>query len=321
MQRLAVKVSFIVLIVLSNTASFGMVPCNQDNGEINPFSFDALLQELQIRVINAVSDPLILGQTSKQNHAMVKKLGMDNIRTVYQEQNQRLTLSLYVPLLSMDISSSRKENRHHWVYISPYHKSFYSETDELINFKELKILENNKYCQTHSILGIEYYRESFNHPIVSAALFGGDEDVVKELKQYKEYFEISDDMNASTPGHIVWRALNLLIRYSNSKNNAFELLLKDKKDDIAKKDDLHQHAGSYYTLLLLADKYNNKKAFTALIAQDPYSAKNLLYKGLDSRELKTVLDRMLKDGCFDPENVALFIASGGKTTEQLQELK
>ncbi|HLW72774.1 MAG TPA: hypothetical protein VKR54_01880 [Candidatus Babeliales bacterium] len=322
MNRVVLKISIIPLVFFGNVT----MGCDYNNKEfaakliiLKPDRLKNLPSDITEDLIDYLDNPIVFGQTDKENHGLVKQQGWRNIRLAYQNKDPNFFLSHYVPVLYVDRSRSR--NRLNGLFISPYRILFDAQLDQQGYRKKIVELEKKRvdYAieeqeRRLSCTYLSYAGWIFIHDcLVRVTLFGSDEDISKELsrKIYGNY-------------HIA-PAIQACIKYPNKTNNALALLSSaitvEHFDDIWKGE-------SFYELLLLADKLKNKDAFAFLAFNDPYKEKNLIWGQLvddewllfdGDRITGTNLDHMLREGNFDQENIKIYIKHGGKTMQEIRE--
>ncbi|HLW72775.1 MAG TPA: hypothetical protein VKR54_01885 [Candidatus Babeliales bacterium] len=357
MYRSILKISIIPLVSFGNVT----MGCDYNNKEfaakliiLKPDRIKNLAPETMEDLIDYLDNPIVFGQTDKENHGLVKHQGLRNICLAYEKKDPNFFLSHYVPVLCIDRSRSR--DRWKGFFISPYKILFDAGLDRQGDGKKIVELEKKRVDYTIE-KWVEEQGLSSSHldytgwileddHLVRVALFGSDEDISKELNR-----------KISTGGPMpmflkptflklhgnrsIIQAIQACIKYPNKTNNALSLLLSTINteayfdtllsaiDTEAHWDDIRK-GESFYELLLLADKLKNKEAFALLVSNDPYNVKNLIWEKLSEFAMRrcygdgekiagTNLDHMLREGNFDQENIATYIKHGGKTMKKIRE--
>lgn len=352
MQRVGMKKIFIIIIILTNSLSYGM--------EIERISFGfgtaqlfKDVPELQEFIVNNLEDPLTFGKTNKTNHRFVKELGWRNLRTVYNNQNPHFLLHHYVPILLVDIGGVhsgpcfendhpieqlKERGRNYVAVVNPYERNFYAGHDGL--YLDNKITQRGeKIIQLHiDQRKIQYPKQAVRYcgyiangqPLTTLVLCE-DQKKAAQMIHNDAYFKggyLDDNMDLLDPifhNNLYWRYIMTLLTAMSyaGDTNLFELLLMAEKDNKTKYaiDNLGVCKGTltFYSLLSYAQNIGNKKAFQALVNIDPYGSVNSVKVFRKNRMLKTMLDVMIDSGKFDLENIAYFKKSGGRTAEELKK--
>jgi hypothetical protein len=339
MCRSVLKIMTLCLVLLGNVCSFGMIVPYKGKPltvplTLYPMKFDKLPPETKEQVINHLDNPITFGQTNKQNHTLVKELGMHNVCLAYKKKDPNFFLSHYVPVLFLDTSPLRREL--YGIFISPYHIISKSESAQQLIDKKIVELGNKRLEQAYEqqknyggnsfgVFGFSKHSCLIDSLIFLAVLFENNENMF----QRKSWFKIgNNDITVQLRGNTnITRAIRACIQYR--KNNALELLLS--AIDTECHGDNIRKGESFYELLLLADKTKNKEAFAFLAAKDPYNERNLIWKHLINENTSlcdpnplisgTNLDHMIREGNFDQENIEIYIKHGGKTVQELKDEK
>lgn len=331
-RRSILKISVFSLFLLCNGALFGM-RCNY-KGVLTiskPDMIKKLAPETKEYLIDYLNDPITFGQTNKENHTLVKYQGLRNV-FLAQKNDPDFVFSHYVPILLID--GTPKRDNYSFRCINSYKlvkmsNNFCYRESDIISLRNKRLDQALK--QKKKLYGddkVKFDCDSLSSdvgPLTMAALFGSDQKILHEINILR---------NAMCGrGGAVFKAIQCLIAYpAVHDNNALEILVsveKEMRSPILTPDLFAFH---YYLLLFLADKAKNKKAFKVLIDKDPFDAINIIWVDTYAKNrikdmvIKpyiplTILDRMIEEGGFDSGNVALFIDNGGKTAQQLLELK
>ena len=258
------KISALLVIILINTPLLGMRCDYKGKPLVLPFrsykmNFEKLAPELKCNVIDLCEDPIALGQTNTANHALVKKLGMRNLRRYHNKENDpRFLLSHYVPVLVSSFCG---------VAINPYYRAKIDLHKEILSFElpiipelllfELnedsldkllqasKLLETlqNKSLQADKLLEklqvVKKIRKKrvweftlfgkpssyeVNDPLVVTSLFGTQDDIKNILATATTPVDFAVYRTGENDSHL---ALQFLIEhhYTENSNNAFTILL------------------------------------------------------------------------------------------------
>src|SRR5579863_714709 len=285
--------------------------------EPKPDLIKSLVPDITEYLIDCLDNPIVFGQTDKENHELVKHQGWRNICLAYEKKDPNFFLSHYVPVLYVDRSRSR--DTLDGFFLSPYKILSDAQLKQQGYGQKIFELElkrvNYVVEELERRLSCSYFSRRewlfINDCLVRVTLFGSDEDISKELiwKIYGNY-------------HIT-QAVQACIKYPNKTNNALALLLSAINTEAD-----FERGKFFYKLLFLADKLKNRQAFTFLSINDPYNEKNLIWWQLskyamrcfvDGRIAGTNLDHMLREGNFDQENIETYIKYGGKTMQEIRE--
>lgn len=328
MYRSILKMSVVSLVFLGSIT----MGSDYNNALIipEPDRIKNLAPETKEYLIDHLDNPITFGQTNKENHGLVKYQGLRNICLTFQKDDPSFVLSHYVPILLVDYSDKRDSYRFSWC-IDSYKfvmmpNGFYFKDDIIIALRNKRLnqaLEQKKVRYGQDKVKLWFDDGIHTDPLTIATLFGDDEDISNELTALynNEHFWLYGD------GGAIYRSLRTIIHHFDiHNNNALEMLLSAQKQMQQFPADVNSSFS--YCLLFAADKTKNKKAFSVLIAKDPFDAKSTIWA--DSRkqyniqgvlikpgEPRTTLDRMIEDGGFDPEYIALARQHGFKTKEEL----
>jgi hypothetical protein len=90
---------FLGLLLLSDNIMSCM---DTRRGPSVPFIYEGLNHNIQLKVIQQLHNPKMLGQTSHYNHAIVNKMIRDNFYEAAQNCNPKFLVSHYVPIILVD---------------------------------------------------------------------------------------------------------------------------------------------------------------------------------------------------------------------------
>jgi hypothetical protein len=301
--------------------------------QVDPFATNDLVLEIRREGRHVtLLDKLIADPSFPQKNIKIYKdnggitteeHGRHNLEILYKNQDPQFVLNFlrshYVPviLIAMSPIFIEKGKKNELCIVSPYKKAFYANPDVQFigNEKEIEELEKQKFDSAQRAFSNKRRKQNpvdanfkanfFKSPLMNAALFGNDEDVSKELENGPKHIDIVRSIIAS-------------IGSPNKKNNALECLLLRLKL-LRQQGDVSMDAFSYLLLSLAA---NNKEAFELISHIDPYKCNMLRWKYSDESEgqLRTNLDRMMKDKNFSSENIRVFREHYGMTSEDLHEM-
>lgn len=349
MCRSILKITALCLVLFGNLCSFGMIVRykNEDHkkavsahlkyvaSQIKPSVFDNI--ETKLHIINRLDNPLVFGQTNKENHGLVKYEGLRNVCLAQKMDRSfvlsHFLLSHYVPILLIDYGNKR--DSYNFSCIDSYRlvkmaNNDYYKGDMIISLRNKRLKQALKQKKVlHGDDKVEFNNWSLGSslcPLAVAALFGDSQKIAHELNVLREgeYFSV-----CGAPADVHQAIKSLIVYPSMYDNNALETIVAVEKEMRPS----HSHFTSdliglfFYQILFDADKAKNKKAFNVLVAQrqddinivwvDPY-AKNRCEQVVVKPDIPlTTLDRMIEEGGFDPENIALFRQCGGKTMKDL----
>src|SRR5579863_5761340 len=118
MYRSILKISIIPLVFFSNVT----MGCDHKNSlimpEPKPDLIKSLVPDITEYLIDCLDNPIVFGQTDKENHGLVKHQGWRNICLAYEKKDPNFFLSHYVPVLYVDRSRSR--DTLDGFFLSPY---------------------------------------------------------------------------------------------------------------------------------------------------------------------------------------------------------
>lgn len=294
-----------------------------------PDRIKKLSSEVKEHLVDYLDNPITFGKTNKKNHELVKLRGLRNIGLALKKKDPDFVISHYVPVLLID--TSNKRNSYTFNYISPYplirmSNNFFYREDIIIPLRNKRIkqvFEQKRIQYDQCEVKLNNFSDCSGFPLKVAVLFGDDNDILQELQALRN----DKDFALFGDGGAIHGAIRAKINYPGiSNNNAFEILLSVKKEMDRPINTSDIQLFFFYDLLFAADKAKNKKAFKALVTKDPFDAKKTLWvdpyakNRMEDVVFKpntplTTLDRMIEEGNFDPENIALFKQLGGKTSE------
>jgi hypothetical protein len=340
MQRSLLKISVIVLVLLNNSISFGMIVKSQ------------------------------IEEQGKRNIARLYK-NQD------PEFVSKFLLSHYVPVMLIETTPACTGKDFEYYSVDPYKKAFYSDPDKQFVGKEREIAELGAQRLIEEQLILEqkvydqqkkpnqfYHKGCLNVPLIIATLFGDDNDVLEKLNDIKDQAKKHDDnTNIAVAGALVHDAIIASMSYSHIQNNGLELLvdeLKALRQKIEKRSNKSfieksiveiesfwnirnnpEFIGPRSSYLLLSLAAKNRDAFELLSYKDPYKTNMVLWIDDESRakrlygqidsvpysrvicvdnpgdKSRTNLDRMLEDKNFDQDNIGVFFDNGGMTTHEI----
>ena len=298
MYRSFLKISVIVLAMISNAVSLGMIVRYKD---------EQSKKAIQASISSCLK-PIYEKEKEKVKALSLEEQGQYNLEKLYRNRHKLEFVQKflsdkdnYVPVMLVhNVVNVNPEkvieldffivDSYHASFYDPYRESFFSGSNEKIRKiggerfrKALKKKRINCINKNPSVYKITCSSNG-NHPLVTASLFGNDEDVQKELRSN------SSDPRSNPNGEAMHSAVLASINYPNKKNNALELLLAKIKQtpldvDIAIDEKDARIALSYQLLGASAD---NKKVFKLIARKDPYNANMIkVYNPDDHKQYTT----------------------------------
>ena len=330
-QQSVLRISVISLGLLCNGALFGM-KCDY-KGTLPIPKHDIikkLTPEIKEYLVDYLHNPIVFGETNKENHTLVKYQGLRNF-CLAQEKDPSFVLSHYVPILLIDRSNKRDcydfccLNSYKLVKMS---NNFYYKEDIIIPLRNKRLkhaLKQKKFLHGDDKVKFDCFSlDSGPRPLTVAALSGDSKKILHELDVLRKdkYFS-----TVGCPGHVHQATVSLIAYPSMHNNNALEILVSVEKEMRPSHYTVDLVGFFFYGLLFAADKAKNKKAFRVLVTKcpddiniiwvDPY-AKNRMEAAVVKPDIPlTTLDRMIEESGFDSENIELFRQCGGKTMKDL----
>ena len=298
----ALKMSVISIILLSNTAFFGMeISVAKKNKDIKSLS------------------------SEEKGRLYLKK----NYKNPVPLQVKKRLLSKHVPVIILDTTPLVTSSKFAIYVLNPYDPSFYSNpTEQLFNSEILEIGKKKSNEAWHLVeqtrkqqmlakglcLGttLQAKVRYVSDPLIIASIIGKQEDVARELSNHIEKHNVTKEKLSN---HLDWVIL-LVACYAYIHKATLPFLLSEQKKIQQYLNYVIEHREiKAYSLLRYTAKH--KKEFEIIVASDPYGILNHPWKLCYESDYGTYLDRMSNDPNFDHAHIVIARKYGAKTYQEL----